>query len=73
MNSLTQTSQANVPNLSQDQIYDIVSRNKISDRRKRNEMFRSGIQDPNAFTLQNTEQISQASQPQEYCLPVGIH
>jgi hypothetical protein len=72
MDSLTQTSQANVPNLSQDQIYDIVSRNKISDRRKRNEMFRSGIQDPNAFTLQNTEQISQASQPQEYW-PAGGH
>lgn len=72
MDSLTQTSQANVPNLSQDQIYDIVSRNKISDRRKRNEMFRSGIQDPNAFSLQNTEQINQASQPQEYW-PAGGH
>ncbi len=72
MDSLTQTSQANVPNLSQDQIYDIVSRNKISDRRKRNEMFRSGIQDPNAFALQNSDQISQAAQPQEYW-PAGGH
>ena len=48
------------------QISDLVSRNKISDKRKRNEMMRLGTSDPNSFAMQNQQQIQQAQQPSEF-------
>lgn len=48
------------------QISDIVSRNKFSDKRKRNEMVRLGTSDPNSFAMQNQQQLQQAEQPTEF-------
>lgn len=48
------------------QLSDIVSRNKISDKRKRNEMIRLGTSDPNSFAMQNQQQIQEAQQPSEF-------
>lgn len=49
-----------------DQIADVVNRQKISDKRLRNEMMRMGTSDPNAFSLQNKQSLQQAQQPSEF-------
>lgn len=48
-----------------DQIADVVNRQKIGDRRLRNQMMQLGTTDPNAFALQNKDFLQQAQQPQE--------
>jgi len=52
--------------LDQSQIADAINRQKISDRRIRNEMMRQGTSDPNSFAMQNQKQLQQAQQPSEF-------
>lgn len=61
-----QGQQAQALGLDLSQISDAVSRQKISDRRLRNEMMRQGTSDPNAFSMQNKQQLQQAQQPSEF-------
>ena len=48
-----------------DQIADVINRQKIGDRRLRNQMMQLGTTDPNAFAMQNKDFLQQAKQPQE--------
>ena len=48
-----------------DQIADIVNRQKIGDKRLRNQMMQLGTTDPSSFALQNQQFLQQAQQPQE--------
>lgn len=59
-----QTQQAGALDLTQ--ISDAVNRIGGGDKRRRNEMMRQGLSDPNAFALQNKEAIQQPNQPTEF-------
>lgn len=60
-----QGTQAQALGLDASQIADAVNRQKIGSQRQRNEMMRLGTSDPNAFALQNKQQLQQATQPSE--------
>jgi hypothetical protein len=49
-----------------DQINDVVQRTGFSDKRKRNEAIRAGMENPGAFQEQNAGYIQEAQQPSEY-------
>lgn len=61
-----QAAQVGAINLDQSSIADAVNRQKISDRRKRNEMMRLGTSDPNAFAVQNQQQLQEATMPSQF-------
>lgn len=62
----TQQQQVTGADLDLSQVSNAVSMNMVSDPRKRNEMIRMGLSDPNAFALQNQGQLQQAQQPSEF-------
>lgn len=66
MANLTQSSQANLPDWSQEQVANAVSFAKISDRRRRNEMIRAGTSDPSAWAINNQDLITQANAPVDF-------
>lgn len=49
-----------------DQINDVVQRTGFSDKRKRNEAIRAGMENPGAFQEQNQGVIQEAQQPSEF-------
>ena len=55
-----------VASMGLDQLNNVMLKNKISDKRKRNEMLRLGQQDPTAFAVQNTQALQQPEQPTEF-------
>ena len=61
-----QATQVGAINLDQFSIADAVNRQKISDKRKRNEMMRLGTSDPNAFAVQNQQQLQEATMPSQF-------
>ena len=55
-----------------DQVNDVVQRAGFSDKRKRNEAIRSGMENPGAFQEQNQGYVQEAQQPSEF-MGAGRH
>lgn len=61
-----QSTQVNSMGLDLSHVSDAINRLQISDKRKRNEMIRAGVTDPNAFAISFGPQLQQAQQPTEF-------